>query len=590
MLGRPVDFRSDIFSLGAVAYELLSYHQAFPGSLDDGLLQRLPGMPPTPLASVCPGLPPGLEEIVMRALAKAPLERFGDLEDMRTAIRHVRANVDPRLEVETIVIPSREKPKPPASSSERRGLLERRARQIEVHREAARAALARGDLGSASVAVDDALTLDPDDAEALTLRARVRDAASAAGFELPDTLNVTFKGTRIDTPSEATRLALRSEPERPNRTPLYAAAAVVVLAIGGGVVWLMSGNQTATPTPTETASSTSNTNAPPPATPSPSTPVVTEPAPANTGSAPAPQAPRPATPTPAATPAPTATPPATVDALATPLARINQLHQSGDVAGALADLARIGSTNDPRVATVARLVAQSAIGTMESALTAAAGQRAEDLAPTSYRAAETAQRLANAAFSRNEFVVSGTRALEASEAYRRAASEARAAAAAAAAAAKIPESSPKPVSPLSSAAATPAPANPAPPTTPRPAAIDEAGIQRALNRYRDAYREMSVKALQAVFPSLPRETSQQLDRAFRRDCKGFDVTFLNMQISPVLGDPNQANVTVRTIYTCVPRTGQSPPSEPVSDFFQLRKVGDEWSIDSRGMMDSKRIR
>jgi hypothetical protein len=28
----------------------------------------------------------------------------------------------------------------------------------------------------------------------------------------------------------------------------------------------------------------------------------------------------------------------------------------------------------------------------------------------------------------------------------------------------------------------------------------------------------------------------------------------------------------------------------VSDFFQLRKVGDEWSIDSRGMMDSKRIR
>ena len=114
MLGRPVDFRSDIFSVGALAYELLSYHQAFPGTLDDGLLHRLPQMPPAPLATVCPGLPPGLEEIVLRALAKAPLDRFGDLEDMRTAIRHVRANVDPRLEVETIVIPSREKPKPPA--------------------------------------------------------------------------------------------------------------------------------------------------------------------------------------------------------------------------------------------------------------------------------------------------------------------------------------------------------------------------------------------------------------------------------------------------------------------------------------------
>ena len=101
---------------------------------------------------------------------------------------------------------------------------------------------------------------------------------------------------------------------------------------------------------------------------------------------------------------------------------------------------------------------------------------------------------------------------------------------------------------------------------------------------------MSVKALEAVYPSLPRETKQALDKAFKRDCKGFDVTFLNMQISPVLGDPNQANVTVRTIYTCQPKTGQTPPSEPVSDFFQLRKVGDEWSIDNRGMMDSKRIR
>ncbi len=69
MLGRPVDFRSDIFALGAVAYELIAYHQAFPGTLDDGLLHRLPQMPPEFLATVCPGLPPGLEPIVMRALA-----------------------------------------------------------------------------------------------------------------------------------------------------------------------------------------------------------------------------------------------------------------------------------------------------------------------------------------------------------------------------------------------------------------------------------------------------------------------------------------------------------------------------------------
>jgi serine/threonine-protein kinase len=584
MLGRPVDFRSDIFSLGAVAYELLSYHQAFPGSLDDGLLQRLPQMPPTPLASVCPGLPPGLEAIIMRALAKAPLERFSDLDDMRTAIRHVRANVDPRFEVETIVIPSREKPKAPASSAERRGLLERRARQIEVHREAARAALARGDLGGASVAVDDALTLDPDDAEALTLRARVRDAASAAGFTLPDTLNVVVTRAPSDVSSEATRVALRSEPERSSHAPLYAAAAVVVLAIGGGVAWLMSGDRPATPT--ETASSTNTANAPSPTT-NPPTSQPADPVATNTRSAPAPQAPAPVAPAPVPAPATTAAP-VTVDALAAPLARIDQLHRSGDVASALADLARIGSTSDPRVATLARSVAQSAIGTMESALTVAAGQRAEDLAPASYRAAETAQRLANAAFSRNEFVVSGTRALEASDAYRKAATEARAAAA------KTPEPPPiKPASPSTSASATPAPAapNPAPTTAPRPSARDAEmpGILRALNLYRAAYGQMSTKALMEIYPSARGETEQALRRQFNA-CRSFDVSFADVNVALVGDDAKVANVTAQTTYTCTPKSRQAPQPQAVSDVFVLRKLGDNWLIDSRGMMETRRPR
>ena len=42
MLGKPVDQRSDIFSVGSVAYELLCYQQAFKGNLNDGLLHRLP--------------------------------------------------------------------------------------------------------------------------------------------------------------------------------------------------------------------------------------------------------------------------------------------------------------------------------------------------------------------------------------------------------------------------------------------------------------------------------------------------------------------------------------------------------------------
>ena len=661
MLGRPVDFRSDIFSVGALAYEMLSYHQAFPGTLDDGLLQRLPQMAPSPLAPLCPGLPPGLEEIVLRALAKPPLERFADLDEMRNAVRHLRTRVDPNLELETVVIPSRDKAKLPASSAERRGLLERRARQIAIHRDAARAALTRGDLDSAAAACDDALTLDPDDREAtqilaeiqrakeqrdqeskarrerergmrqrvadaeitlargdvataarlleevfsgetgdpaaLALLDRVREAATAAGVALPDTLNVVVKRARTEAVPEPTRLAQRPEPRR-SRVPIYAAAAVVVLAIGGVVVWMIGGDQTAPVT--ETASIATGSNAPVPASP---TPAVADPGPATTGvSAPAPQPVPPVTPA----PVPTAPSPAAVDSLAAPLARIAQLHQAGDVKGALADLARIGPSSDNRVSTLARSVAQSAFRSMDAALAAAVGQKAADLVPASYSAAEQARRLADAASSRSDFVESGTRALAASDLYRKAESDARAAMAA-----RTPDVTPIKPAPPSSAAATPPPANPSPApetppsradaspvvspppaTAPRPSALDgeRPGILRALNRYQDANRQMKVDALKNVYPSLPRETGQQLDRAFRRDCRAYDVTFLNPQVSLVADDPTAATVTVRTTYTCQPKSAQAAQPQTVQDVFQLRKVSGEWLIDSAGTMDTNRRR
>ena len=86
MLGRPVDHRSDIFSVGSVAYELLCYQQAFKGGLNDGLLHRLPHEDPTTLGELYPGLPTALERVIMRALEKAPEKRFQNLGEMRNAI------------------------------------------------------------------------------------------------------------------------------------------------------------------------------------------------------------------------------------------------------------------------------------------------------------------------------------------------------------------------------------------------------------------------------------------------------------------------------------------------------------------------
>lgn len=111
---------------------------------------------------------------------------------------------------------------------------------------------------------------------------------------------------------------------------------------------------------------------------------------------------------------------------------------------------------------------------------------------------------------------------------------------------------------------------------------------RALNRYLDAYREMSVDALKKVYPSLPRETEQALARGFR-DCRSYDATFLSTDVA--LGDQaTTATVTARTSYTCQPKTRQQPQPQTIQEVFRLTKFGGDWLIDSTGTMDTNRRR
>ena len=103
MLGKTVDYRSDMFSLGSVAYELLCYQQAFKGSMNDGLLQRLPHENPPPLTTIRRDLPSELEQIIAKALGKLPDDRYPDLEAMRAAILAVKRGLG-EDDVRTIVV------------------------------------------------------------------------------------------------------------------------------------------------------------------------------------------------------------------------------------------------------------------------------------------------------------------------------------------------------------------------------------------------------------------------------------------------------------------------------------------------------
>jgi eukaryotic-like serine/threonine-protein kinase len=79
--GRPADERSDIFSLGAIMYELLSGEQAFTGETMGEIIGAVLHRDPAPLQPVTP-----LTRIIERCLAKAPADRFQSAGDLTSAL------------------------------------------------------------------------------------------------------------------------------------------------------------------------------------------------------------------------------------------------------------------------------------------------------------------------------------------------------------------------------------------------------------------------------------------------------------------------------------------------------------------------
>jgi serine/threonine-protein kinase len=83
---RDLDARSDVYSLGAVTYEMLAGEPPVTGPTPRAMIAKLMTERPTSLRVVRDTVPPSLDDAVMRALAKAPADRFSSAREFADAL------------------------------------------------------------------------------------------------------------------------------------------------------------------------------------------------------------------------------------------------------------------------------------------------------------------------------------------------------------------------------------------------------------------------------------------------------------------------------------------------------------------------
>lgn len=97
--GRKVDHRADLFSLGAVLYEMLTLEKPFAGETLTTVIYKIMNEPPPPLRRIRGEIPEGIAAVVEKALAKETAERYASCGELMADLNHYLAGPAPVLAV-----------------------------------------------------------------------------------------------------------------------------------------------------------------------------------------------------------------------------------------------------------------------------------------------------------------------------------------------------------------------------------------------------------------------------------------------------------------------------------------------------------
>src|SRR5438552_2685588 len=122
--GDPMDARSNLFTLGAILYEMVTERKAFDAEDADQLRQQILEHMPVAPDQINPKIHPAMSEVIMKALAKAPEGRYAsgqelvnDLERSKESATKAAAAKKPSQPAQSVNVPQTQRPAQVVSAS-----------------------------------------------------------------------------------------------------------------------------------------------------------------------------------------------------------------------------------------------------------------------------------------------------------------------------------------------------------------------------------------------------------------------------------------------------------------------------------------